>query len=399
MEGRGGNGIQTRRRLVQKPKLGFETERPCQRGAFAHAAGKLRRVLGPGIRRQPHQRQIQFRQLAEGVLGHRMIFAQRQLNVLRNGQGTDQCAILKRHAAASHQGAAVAGRQLLHVLAVQLDGAGIRRPQSQYRAQQHGLSGAGAADDTEDLVRSHFHVQPVVNDLRAEAADETAYANHRSLSGFRHQKSICTNTTANIASARMTRKIDCTTATVVKRPSSRAESRTCIPRYVPTMAISMANTGALIRPAQKVVGARDSRNRLVNCGRGICKLTSDRRAPPASPMASAITVNRGRAMTRASSRGTTSSSMGFMPIARSASVSSLSCITPISAAKALPERPATMMAVSNTPISRSTEMVTRSTTKMSAPNLFSCWAPRYATITLIRKAMSDTMGMAVMPVS
>jgi hypothetical protein len=77
----------------------------------------------------------------------------------------------------------------------------------------------------------------------------------------------------------------------------------------------------------------------------------------------------------------------------------LSCITPISAAKALPERPATMMAVNSTPISRSTEMVTRSTTKMSAPNLLSCWAPRYATITLIRKAMSDTIGMAVIPVS
>ncbi len=91
--------------------------------------------------------------------------------------------------------------------------------------------------------------------------------------------------------------------------------------------------------------------------------------------------------------------MGFMPMARSASVSSFSCITPISAANALPERPATMIAVSSTPISRSTAMVTRSTTKMSAPNRDSCCAPRYATITLIRNAISETMGMAVMPVS
>ena len=63
-------------------------------------------------------------------------------------------------------------------------------------------------------------------------------------------------------------------------------------------------------------------------------------------------------------------------MARSASISSLSCITPISAANALPERPATMMAVSSTPISRSTAMVTRSTTKIVAPNFASCCAPR-----------------------
>ena len=86
-------------------------------------------------------------------------------------------------------------------------------------------------------------------------------------------------------------------------------------------------------------------------------------------------------------------------MARSASVSSLSCITPISAANALPDRPATMTAVSNTPISRSTAMVTKSTTKMSAPNFESCCAPRYAKTTLIRNAMSETIGMAVTPVS
>ena len=103
---------------------------------------------------------------------------------------------------------------------------------------------------------------------------------------------------------------------------------------------------------------------------------SDSSPPPASPIASAMTVNKGSAMTSASTRGTTSNSIGFKPMARSASISSFSCMTPISAANALPERPATMIAVSSTPISRSTAMVTRSTTKMSAPNFLSCCAPR-----------------------
>ena len=37
--------------------------------------------------------------------------------------------------------------------------------------------------------------------------------------------------------------------------------------------MSMANTGALTRPAQKVVGASASRRRSVNCGSGMCRLT------------------------------------------------------------------------------------------------------------------------------
>jgi hypothetical protein len=49
-------------------------------------------------------------------------------------------------------------------------------------------------------------------------------------------------------------------------------------------------------------------------------------------------------------------------MACSASTSSFSFIAPISAAKALPERPATIMAVNSTASSRSTLMVIRSTT-------------------------------------
>ena len=41
---------------------------------------------------------------------------------------------------------------------------------------------------------------------------------------------ISMNSTANIALARITRKIACTTAMVVRRPSSREDPRTCMPR-------------------------------------------------------------------------------------------------------------------------------------------------------------------------
>ena len=59
--------------------------------------------------------------------------------------------------------------------------------------------------------------------------------------------------------------------------------------------------------------------------------------------------------------------MGSMPITLSASTSSRVFMTPISAVKAEPERPATMMAVISTPISRNTDTATRLMVKSSPP--------------------------------
>ena len=58
-------------------------------------------------------------------------------------------------------------------------------------------------------------------------------------------------------------------------------------------------------------------------------------------------------MTSARIRGTISTSIGSRPMTRSASISSRIFIEPISAVKAEPERPATMIEVRSTPSSRS----------------------------------------------
>ena len=79
-------------------------------------------------------------------------------------------------------------------------------------------------------------------------------------------------------------------------------------------------------------------------------------------------VSSGRVIISASMRGTTSMSTGSRPSVRIASTSSLMVMAPISAVKALPDRPATMIAVSRIPISRSTPTPTRLTVKISAPN-------------------------------
>ncbi len=60
-------------------------------------------------------------------------------------------------------------------------------------------------------------------------------------------------------------------------------------------------------------------------------------------------ASSGMEITSAMMRGMTSHSIGLSPIVRMASTSWFTCMVPIWAVKALPERPATMMAVSSTP--------------------------------------------------
>ena len=115
-------------------------------------------------------------------------------------------------------------------------------------------------------------------------------------------------------------------------------------------------------PAQNVVDAMASLARAMNCCSGMSSSTWHSSAPPARPIRSAMKVSSGSAMTRPSTRGSTSTSISSTPVASSASISSLSFIEPISAANELPVRPATMIAVSSTPSSRSTPTVIRSTT-------------------------------------
>src|ERR1044072_7839397 len=96
-------------------------------------------------------------------------------------------------------------------------------------------------------------------------------------------------------------------------------------------------------------------------------------------------------------RGTTSASIGETPIVRIASISSVSFIVPICAAKADPERPATMIAVISTPSSRKVMRPTRLIVKISAPNWRSWTAPCWAMTMPIRKLISPMMPSAVTP--
>ena len=74
--------------------------------------------------------------------------------------------------------------------------------------------------------------------------------------------------------------------------------------------------------------------------------------PPISARNIAQKASSGIMITDAISRGMTKASIGDTPMVRIASISSVIFIVPIWAAKAEPERPATMIAVNNVPSSR-----------------------------------------------
>jgi len=147
----------------------------------------------------------------------------------------------------------------------------------------------------------------------------------------------------------------CTTATVVSRPSSRGRPAHLHAAIGARNADEYAKHGAFIRPAQKVVGAMPR-----SCGSGIAardvqQVFAQQRATGQAD-ASAMMVSSGNAIVRPMMREISTSKVST-PIACSASTSSFRCIEPISAAKALPERPAIDDGrEQHPPVSRSTPM-------------------------------------------
>src|SRR6185312_11792161 len=342
-------------RLIEEQQPRVERQRPRQGGPLDHASRELGRVFLRGVGGKPHQADFEHRELVTGRGRElRQVLDHGKLDVLQHRERRIQRSLLKGDAVTRLDRAQRLAGELSDVMPLDADGSGLRPLQ---------------AEDAEDLVLANLHLQAIVDHLPAEAIAEVPNLEHRI-----SQTPISMKSTAKSASARITRKMACTTATVVSRPSSREEPRTCMPLCVPAIAISAAKTGALITPTQNVLGEIAWLTRLTYWSRGMCRSEAHSTAPPTSPTRSASTVRRGSEITSPSARGSTSASNASTPVACRASTSSLSFIEPISAAKALPERPATMIAVSSTPSSRSTPMVTRSTTKISAPKLRSCCA-------------------------
>src|ERR1700728_722716 len=225
VEGRRTDRVEAGSRLIEEQQHRIDRQRARQRRALDHATGELRRILAGGFGRQPDQLYPQQGQLVQRPRGHLQVLEHRQLYVLQHVERTEQRALLEGNAVASLQGMQLGGAHAADLAAVEQHAAGARQAQPQDGTQQHRLAGARAADDAEYLALVDLHVQPRVHHLFAEAVYHAAHLQQRA-----HQTSSSMNSTANNASTRITKNIDCTTASVVSRPSSRDESRTRMPQ-------------------------------------------------------------------------------------------------------------------------------------------------------------------------
>ena len=223
IEGRRADRIEPGGGLIEKQQRGVQRQRTGERGALDHAAGELRGVLAGRIRGQAHQADLEQRELIERGAAELEMLDHGQLHVLQYGQRREQRALLEGHAVAGLDGRSCAA--LMRVMS-----APPMRTVPPAGAAGRGWSAAAPTcrRPSRRRCRTPRPARPACRVRRARPGCRSG-SRARALPAAEHQMSIFMNSTANSASARITRKIACTTATVTRRPSSRDESRTCMP--------------------------------------------------------------------------------------------------------------------------------------------------------------------------
>jgi hypothetical protein len=116
------------------------------------------------------------------------------------------------------------------------------------------------------------------------------------------------------------------------------------------------------------------------------------------PMKSANTVNSGMSRAHANSRGTTRWCSGCAPSDDSASTCSVTRIVPSSAAIALPTRPASMVAASTGPSSRTIVMLMTEPSRVARPMRWN-WLYVWTAITMpMNMPVTATTGTLRTPI-
>jgi hypothetical protein len=139
-------GIQPRSRLVVQHHFGIQGDGPGQGDTLSLAPGELR---GPA-RLQPVQTdEVQFFRDDPGGLFLRVlaVLRQRKADILGNGHGVEQRALLEENAEPPPHGHQPWFGEIVDALAVEIDSAAVRAKQHDDVLEQHALAGAGLTDD------------------------------------------------------------------------------------------------------------------------------------------------------------------------------------------------------------------------------------------------------------
>src|SRR5205823_6549786 len=118
-----------------------------------------------------------------------------------------------------------------HIFAEHLNMPRFRRLQTDDRPQQHRLAGSRAADYAQNLAAADREVEIVVHNLLAKGVAQAFDGNDRMavLWVRTHIQPMLEKKTAKTASSTITRKIDWTTAVVVRVPTSSLLPCTSMP--------------------------------------------------------------------------------------------------------------------------------------------------------------------------
>ena len=104
------------------------------------------------------------------------MLAHRRLDVLPHGQAGEQRPFLKQHAPSLADLQMLARRELVDIVAEDLDRSRLLVDEPQDRPGQHRLAGAGGADEAEHLAAIEVEIEPVHHQMVAEADLEAAHA-------------------------------------------------------------------------------------------------------------------------------------------------------------------------------------------------------------------------------
>src|SRR6185437_1853479 len=170
----GADRIKARCRLVQKHDFRIESQSARQRDTLGHAAGQLRWNFSQYARIEPDHFEFGSRHFIK-QLGRKIeVFAYRELEIFADCQRRKKRTLLKQYAPSSLDCLTLGIGRLRKVNTQYLDAAFALRQQADDGSHEHRLSGAGAADKSEDFSAVNIKVDMIEHDMVAEPDNKIA---------------------------------------------------------------------------------------------------------------------------------------------------------------------------------------------------------------------------------
>ena len=230
------DGVEAGGGFVEEEDFGIQREGAGEADAFLHAAGKLGRGVIGSFGLQADEAEFDGGEVAPQGDGQVGEFAHRHEDILCDGEAGEQSSLLKQDAPAAAEGFGLVGIIGVWVFTEDADFSGVGAEEADHLAHKDGFSGAGAADNADDLALIDGEVEVLVDGVGAEAGEEVAHGDDGGLLCFLsgalvgylvghrlgHQMFNHAKRMEKMASSKITRKMAWTTERVVSWPTLSA---------------------------------------------------------------------------------------------------------------------------------------------------------------------------------